>query len=226
MIPSPENNWQNYLRTARGADFTAVVSRHGGWMLGVATRATGNHAVAEDIAQEALVLLLRKRPHCPTEAELGAWLHRTVVLLARNHMKKEQRRAAVSLPAPDQEPVPELPGEVLRALDAALDSLPQADRELILARHYRNRSWEQLASELGKTADTLRKQGSRVLAKLAVKLRKRGAVSVAALESYMGSGRAAELDAATAAQWSKVALGKAPAIAAGGAWLAVLKNMA
>ena len=226
MISSHDNHWQQYLRAARGADFTAVVARHGGWMLGVATRATGNPQAAEDIAQEALVLLLRKRPRCPTEAELGAWLHRTVVLLARNYMKKEQRRAAASLSEPNHEPDPGLPEEVLRALDTALDSLPQGDRELILARHYRNLSWEQLAVEFGKTADTLRKQGGRVLAKLAGKLRKKGVVSVAVLEGAMGSGVAAGLDAATAARWSAMALRQVPAAAAGTASLAALKPAA
>ncbi len=164
------------------------VRDNAGWMLNSARRmlAAAPAADAQDFVQEALVLLLQKRPKLPAEAAANAWLHRTLVFMIQNHLKKQRRRERLleNQPANDN-PAETLPEAAWRALDATLDELPDAERELILGRFYRGLSWDALAASCGKSADTLRKQADRVLEKLREKLGRRGIVSLAALSSGM-----------------------------------------
>lgn len=170
------------------AAFTRLVERHGPWMHGVALRMTGDAAAAQDLRQEAFALLVRKLPRCGSEAAFTAWLHRSLVYLTRNHLARERRRARQlrawqnAEAAENMTPTdtPEIPESALRALDAAIQDLPAADRDLLLERHMLGRRWEDMATDRGASADALRKRGSRILERLAAILSRQGAVLPAA----------------------------------------------
>lgn len=176
---------RRFAETGEQAAFTEIVQCHGGWMRRAAERMTGNAAMAAEVTQEALALLAKKLPCCNSEGALTAWLHRTVVFIARNHLAKERRRrrALVRLAhegGPAVVEGAEIPEAALRALDEVIGTLPPADRELILGRYMARQPWEALGAAAGRSADAVRKQAGRILEVLAAGLRGRGVVLPAA----------------------------------------------
>lgn len=103
----------SWLRSSRQPgwerEFELFVRDNAGWMLNSARRmlAAAPAADAQDFVQEALVLLLQKRPKLPAEAAANAWLHRTLVFMIQNHLKKQRRRERLL----DNQPANENPAE-------------------------------------------------------------------------------------------------------------------
>jgi RNA polymerase sigma-70 factor (ECF subfamily) len=100
-------------------------------------RLTGDADVAEDIAQEAFVRLL-KQPL--PEAEVRPWLFTVAMNLVRDRARKTERRARLLSGAPALVAPGVLPDdhveqtERIRAVRAALQRLPERDRQLLLMR--------------------------------------------------------------------------------------------
>lgn len=156
--------------------FEKVVQSQGGWMTAAAVRLTGDAALAQEVVQDCFTLLARKLPQFPTEAAMGAWLHRTVVLMARNQLAKRQRlqRKHLRFSWQNVSGVPVvhsagmaasggLPEESLMLLDTLIGALPEAERELIIGRYYNKLSWSSLAAMQGTSAEAARKRTERIL---------------------------------------------------------------
>ncbi|MCB2115095.1 MAG: RNA polymerase sigma factor [Rhodobacteraceae bacterium] len=108
--------------------------------LRVAQRMLGDAAEAEDVAQEAMLRLWRAAPGWQAgTAKVSTWLYRVVVNLATDRLR---RRRSVPLDAAP-EPADDRPGaeaglietDRVRALDAALGTLPERQREAVVLRH-------------------------------------------------------------------------------------------
>ncbi len=185
--------------------FAALVRNHIGWMRGTALRMLQDTQLAAEAVQDALTLLARKKPRCPCDAMLTAWLHRTVVFTARNIMAKEHRHhrrtQAVANLAPCLGEAPDaLPEEALAALDATLNDLPSGDRTLITARYLHRESWEAVAAGCGLSPEAARKRATRVLERIAGVLRMRGiAMPGAALTAALAAKPTTSCSAADAA---------------------------
>lgn len=155
--------------------FEIIVQRHGAWMTATAQRMTEDAALTEEIVQDAFTLLAGKLPKFPTEAAMGAWLHRTVVHLARNQLAKLRRRERKHLIFASQDPVSsresrEIPDKALKLLDALIETLPEADRQLIVGRYFNELTWKTLATTHGISPETVRKRTERILQRLAARL--------------------------------------------------------
>lgn len=68
---------------------------------------TGNHADAEDLAQNVFIKAYRALPNFRNEADFGTWLHRIAVNLSIN--EKRKRKPDVSLDSPVQTRDGEMP---------------------------------------------------------------------------------------------------------------------
>jgi RNA polymerase sigma factor (sigma-70 family) len=200
--------------------FRALTDRYTGLVYAAAYRRTGRRELAEEVAQNVFAVLARKagalaRP----DVKLAAWLHRAAVLEASRALRKESIRQRIMddyfhhadvLSAQDAATWQ----AVLPELDSALDSLPSRDRELLLARFFEDRSYQELAAATGRSEAALMQQQHRALEKLSVLLQRRSvAVPVAVLAAGLGSALGPSAQAAPAGLAASLAA-TAPAAAA------------
>ncbi|MEA2498050.1 MAG: hypothetical protein QOH26_455, partial [Actinomycetota bacterium] len=76
------------LRSARFEDLYAA---HGGEALRIAYLMTGDRVLAEDVAQEAFVRLLKSFHNLRNPDAFRAYLLRTVINLTNSHFRKSKR---------------------------------------------------------------------------------------------------------------------------------------
>lgn len=145
-------------------------------VLGYAVRLLGgDRAEAEDVAQEAMLRLWRIAPEWRVgEAKVSTWLYRVVTNLCTDRQRAQRRRAA-----PMGDDLPDLPDEKpdaaagmqtqmrLDALNAALATLPDRQREAVVLRHIEGLSNPDIAQVLGigvEAVESLTARGKRALA--------------------------------------------------------------
>ncbi|RYD46426.1 MAG: sigma-70 family RNA polymerase sigma factor, partial [Verrucomicrobiaceae bacterium] len=164
--------------------FRELVGRHLDLVHTVARRVTANDELARDAAQTTFVKLAREVAKVPRTVSLVAWLHRTsrctAVDLVRSEDRRRKREELAYRHAPmNATPEPEWE-RLAPVIDEAVDSLPAADRELVLAKYYGNESFAGIAARFGWTEANARKRASRSLEKLRHLLARRGLTTTAA----------------------------------------------
>lgn len=143
-------------------------------VLGYATRLLGDRAEAEDVAQEAMIRLWRIAPDWRQgEAKVTSWLYRVVTNLCTDRQRARRRRASDALddvPEPaDDGPGAEarmLTAARLSALDAALATLPDRQRQAVVLRHIEGLTNPEIAEVLGvgvEAVESLTARGKRAL---------------------------------------------------------------
>ncbi len=174
--PLPEHQLVEQAQHGDADAYAALVQRHQTLATRLAYLITGSADEAEDAAQDAFVkayfALDRFRPGAP----FRPWLLRIVANEARNRRKAAGRRAGLALRAADQagsEPPgplsPEdaaLAAERRRRLLAAVDTLAEADREVIACRYLLELSELETAEALGCAQGTVKSRLSRALGRL------------------------------------------------------------
>ena len=149
---SDEALLQLYARGDRAAARTLVL-RLSPRVLGYATRLLADRAEAEDVAQEAMLRLWRVAPEWRTgEAQVTTWLYRVVTNLVTDRQRARQRRQATTLDdAPEvADDAPAAVAQLIEAdrmaaLDRALDSLPDRQRQTLVLRHFEGMSNPEIA---------------------------------------------------------------------------------
>lgn len=162
-------------RTGSTAAFELLVARHRDQVLRLAHRLVGDHAAAEDVAQDALVSAWRALPSFRGEAAFGTWLHRITTNAARQHLGR--RRPTV--PLTGEEPVPtheQTEDTVLatartRALRAAVRDLPFDQRAALVLVQFEGLSYDEAARALEVPEPTLRGRVARARRSLVQTLR-------------------------------------------------------
>ncbi len=164
---------------ARGEEdaLAALYDRFGRTAYGLALRVVRDAELAEDVVQEAFLSLWRTAGRfVPERARAGTWLltlvHRRAVDLVR---REERRRAEPIESAPEAadaaaEEAPWLRLERER-VQAALASLPDAQREAIELAYYGGFTQAELADRLGQPLGTIKSRMFAGLARLGELLR-------------------------------------------------------
>lgn len=143
------------------AAFEVLVRRHGPLMRAYVSRIVGSLHEADDVVQETLYTAWRRLPELRDPKTVRAWLMR---IASRQAFKHLRRRADVD-PLPMLEvstPVGSHPENVairnaqLQALASALDNLPEDLRQCWLLREIAELSYDDIATELGIPATTVR----------------------------------------------------------------------
>ncbi len=140
---------------------------------------TGNAADAEEAAQDAFVKAFYALGRFRAGAELRPWLLRIVGNEARNRRRSAGRRAMLALRAAADPssggaaPSPEanlLAAEQQSALLAAVNELPEEQREVVACRFFLELSEDETAEALGLRKGTVKSRLSRGLARLRERL--------------------------------------------------------
>ena len=146
-----ERAWvERFLRGGEEAAFRALYRAHTGYLWRLAARLCGTrNDSAEDALQEAWLRAARALPNFRWESRLRTWLGGIVV----NCCREQRRRAARADPAP--EPVLVRPNELARLdLEAALLSLPDGLREVLVLHAIEGYTHEEIGGLLGIAAGT------------------------------------------------------------------------
>ncbi|MDH2325292.1 RNA polymerase sigma factor [Cereibacter sp. SYSU M97828] len=141
-------------------------------VLAYAARMLGDRAEAEDIAQEAMLRLWRIAAEWRQgEAKVSTWLYRVAANLCTDRLRRRRGVALDDAPEPEDGAPSVLQGMVeadrMRALDAALASLPERQRQAVVLRHIEGMSNPDIAEimEIGVEAvESLTARGKRALA--------------------------------------------------------------
>lgn len=199
--------------------FRELVRRHGGMVMGVAMRRTGDHSLAEEVTQQVFTALAAKAGRWETKASLAGWLYRATMLKCSEVMRKE-RSCKRKLDAFSAEVLGADEGqsvwhEALPVLDEAIEALPAADRRMILLRFFERKSFQQIAAATGKSESAAQKQCERALEKLSALLRRKGvAVPAAMLATGLAAQVAEGFPAGLAVTISQSAMAGAKALTA------------
>ena len=134
-----------------------------------------NAADAEEAAQDGFVKAWRSLGRFRQGAPFRPWLLRIVANEASNRRRSAGRRASLALRAAAEEPSggaapsPEaalLSGEQRAALLAAVDTLPDEQRDVVALRYFLDLSEEDVAETLGIPRGTVKSRTARALERL------------------------------------------------------------
>jgi RNA polymerase sigma-70 factor (ECF subfamily) len=131
-----------------------LVKRHHSPLIGYLYRMTnGNRALAEDMAQNAFVRVLRRIDSYIYPRPFKAWLYAIATNLIRDHFKSADARRAFN-PAEMPNPTgPSPEGQIIAEDEAhraaeALSALPGGQREAVILRYYQEFSLAEIADAL------------------------------------------------------------------------------
>jgi RNA polymerase sigma factor (sigma-70 family) len=171
-----------FVRRHDQAAFAALVCRHGPMVLGVCRRVLHHEQDAEDAFQATFLMLACKAASIGKRESVGGWLYTTAFRLALRARDRAERRGRVQKPLTDSlidgrglDPADAAAGrEFLRALDAALDDIPEKYRTAFVLCHLEGRSYAEAAEHLGCPLGTVQSRAGRALERLRALLAQRG----------------------------------------------------
>ncbi len=174
----------DYAKNGQESAFREIVTRYTDLVYSAAVRQVESSAVAGDIAQSVFTDLAHKAgalaPGCAAASSpsLAGWLHRATRYAALNHLRDTRRRLTNERQAMEQLLVnSESPAnweQIRPALDEAIDSLGDEDREAVLLRYFKNQDYRAVGQALGISDDAAQKRVSRAVERLREVFAKRG----------------------------------------------------
>src|SRR5687767_11918744 len=137
-----------------GVDLDGLFRAHATPLLRLAVVLTGDHALAEELVQEAFVRLHRSGSVPEPGTEL-AYLRRTVVNLSHGHHRHLRVVRGHRPDAPTTEPAAELDAvrrDGQRQVAAAVRTLPERQRDCVVLHYFADLSDTEIADALGISA--------------------------------------------------------------------------
>lgn len=130
--------------------FEVLYWRHRDWVVSLAFRFAGDHALALDVLQETFLYLLKKFPYFTLTCQLRSFLYPAVRNLALAARRKAERLQSEDGELPELEaPSPAPTGNNARdQLAAVVSALPEVHREVLLLRFVDGLSLNEIADAL------------------------------------------------------------------------------
>ena len=167
--------------------FEALFRAHYRELHALCYRLLGDHAEAEDVAQETFLAAFRALPGFREESRFATWLYRIAVNKCRDRLRARaaspEREAGAERDgdAPPPEPVGESvdhrsPEELMlerqrtASLERAIGRLPSLYREAFVLRHVEGLSYDDMSEALGVDGSTLRMRVYKARAQLSREL--------------------------------------------------------
>jgi RNA polymerase sigma factor (sigma-70 family) len=195
---------RNFAAKRDVAAFEEVVRRHGPMVWSACRRLLGDHHQAEDAFQAVFLVLMRKAPALVERKPLSHWLHRVVVMVARNAWEKAKRQRAreTSAPAMRHDPIAREEAAAMMSdnsiaeyepiLGEEICRLPEKYSSPVILHYFEHKTNEQAAKELGWPKGTFESRLAKAHEILRSRLLQRGVASAGALLATLaGSAHAA-----------------------------------
>jgi RNA polymerase sigma-70 factor (ECF subfamily) len=171
-----ERDLQRRIRAGDESAFDIVFRAHYPRLVKMAEWIAGERAAAEEIAQEVMLELWRRRESLQVEQSFGAYLIRATRNRALNHVR-HQKIVARELAAATIEP-PESPGsdaemlgvELERVVREAVAALPERCREVFELSRTQGMRYVDIASLLDVSVKTVEKRMGQALSELRERL--------------------------------------------------------
>ncbi len=143
------------------AAFEEIVEIHQSAVIGTVAKMLGGLGDAEDISQQVFIRVWKSAGRYKPSAKFTTWMFTITRNLVFNEMRRRQRKPAVSMDereeeynlltpddntaSPDQQV---LENELVKAIDTAIQALPEKQRMAVILRRYEDRSYEEIADVL------------------------------------------------------------------------------
>ncbi|YCM46346.1 sigma-70 family RNA polymerase sigma factor [Verrucomicrobiaceae bacterium 227] len=180
-MPDLNDDLTRYARTGSEVAFRRLVERCGSLVLNSAQRRVGNPDLAKEVAQNVFAALAVKAEKVSQYQSVSAWLfestRRESALVLRGQARHRRRVEALKVDNSSDMTTDDHSKELreLRPhLEAAVDSLKRSEREILIARFFDERSFREIAGEVGKSESACKMSLSRALEKLQRFLNGRG----------------------------------------------------
>ncbi len=181
-----------FASSADETAFAELVRRHQQMVFRTCLRMLGNVQEAQDATQATLIVLMKKAGTLQREGSLGGWLHavaRRIALDAirqRRNQAKSLEAAAWQMEACTAEPA-DVEG-VLGFLDEELGRLSNLQKQAVVLRYLEGHSEKEAAQMAGCPVGTIGRRASDGLARLRLRLARRGiALGATALAGALAS---------------------------------------
>ena len=179
MSEGPDNETiQETLQRAAAGDgraWAVIVEIYSRRVFGLIRAQCGNADLAEEITQSTFCTVVSKIGSYAEAGRFEPWLFRIAMNRLRDEMRRRKRLARpveseslsglVGAGAEEQDPSAAEPAEI-RALEAALTQLTDADRRVVHLRHFAGLSFKQIADVLDEPLGTVLARQHRALKKL------------------------------------------------------------
>ena len=154
--------------------FAELVSRYEPVVLGAALRRTGDVESAHDVSQEVFVTLAKKASMLLKHRRLGGWLYKAACFEALRTRESDTRRRIRHERLAEETSVGDPPDLNWELVEESLARLSDKERDVIVGRYFEDRSYRDLAKELGMSEAAVRKRVSRAVKNLGEELTRRG----------------------------------------------------
>jgi len=160
-----ENSLIRRCRSGDAGAFEELISPYMQKAYETAYRMSGNHADAEDIAQEALIKAYRSLASFDGRSAFSTWLYRIISNTAIDIARSRNRRPTSPLdsigdrpdPYPDGNPADCAEAALLQEdIQSALLQLPSEQRAVLVMRDIHDYSYQEIAQTLGISVGTVK----------------------------------------------------------------------
>jgi len=168
------------------AAFKQLFDAYVGQIFNLCYRMLGNREEAEDATQDVFLNAYKSMKRLRSDARICAWLYRIAVNHCINHQKRKKRAQLLSLDAlfatPHETAIGAItsPGEPpdlaleksesARAVQRAIDSLPEQQRTAVILHRYEGFSYQEIADVMGCSVSSVESRLHRAKRSLAKKL--------------------------------------------------------
>lgn len=151
--------------------FEELISRHQHAVVGTVSKMLGNTSEAEDISQQVFIRIWKSAPRYKPKAKFTTFLFTIMRNLVFNESRRRSRKKEFSIEerednfhiqsadsgtaSPDEEL---LHGELQKAVDKAINDLPEKQRMAVILRRYENMPYEEIAQILELSISAVKSQ--------------------------------------------------------------------
>lgn len=165
--------------------FDQLVLRWDRKIRGAAYRVLGSDDEAREVSQEAFLRAYKNLQGFKKEARFSSWLYQIALNLCRDRLRRRRGRELVSLDAVAEA----APGrlrtdpsalelvesrDLARRIAAAVEALPEEQREVVVLKEYEELTFPEVAEVLGIPVSTVKTRLYRALGQLRLRLERRG----------------------------------------------------